>query len=97
MLPLTVESAFPEEAGLPTAEGALATPEDFDGDLAAFLGGIREKNTPTEDAYPHFKRASKYLWQVGTGSSRGQVHEQGGAAQQEEEQQQPHVEHRVGL
>ncbi len=65
MLPLTVESAFPEEAGLPTAEGALATPEDFDGDLAAFLGGIREKNTPTENAYPHFNRASKYLSSCG--------------------------------
>ncbi len=39
MLPLTVESAFPEEAG-PLAAGALATPEDFAGDLDAFLGGI---------------------------------------------------------
>jgi hypothetical protein len=41
MLPLTVESAFPEEAGL-LAAGAFATPEDFGGEFTAFLGGIRE-------------------------------------------------------
>jgi hypothetical protein len=39
MLPWTEESAFPEEARLPTADG-FATPEDFAGDFDAFLGGI---------------------------------------------------------
>ena len=86
MLPLTVESAFPEEAGLQTAEGALATPEDFDGDLAAFLGGIRAKNNSPDNENPLFNRASKYEWQVGTGSSLGQVN-----WPQREEKQQPHV------
>ena len=41
MLPLTLESAFPEEAGFVTA-GALLIPEDLDGALPAFLGGISE-------------------------------------------------------
>lgn len=39
MLPLTLVSAFPEEAGL-LAAGTLATPAGLDGDLAAFLGGM---------------------------------------------------------
>ena len=38
-LPLALESAFPEEAGLVTA-GALLIP--LDGDLADILGGIVE-------------------------------------------------------
>ena len=40
-LPLALESAFPEEAGLVTA-GALLIPEALDGDLADILGGIVE-------------------------------------------------------
>lgn len=40
-LPLTLESAFPEEAEVVTA-GALLIPEALDGDLADFLGGIGE-------------------------------------------------------
>lgn len=39
MLPLTLVSAFPAEAGL-LAAGTLATPTGLDGDLAAFLGGM---------------------------------------------------------
>jgi hypothetical protein len=39
MLPLTLVSAFPEEAGLLVA-GTFDTPDSFEGDLAAFLGGI---------------------------------------------------------
>jgi hypothetical protein len=72
MLPLTLVSAFPAEAGL-LAAGTLATPTGLDGDLAAFLGGMicnRNKRRATASFDENSAAATRWAMEREGGQQR---------------------------